>query len=102
MNGTSQPALELREVDSFYGELQVLRKASLRLFAGEVVALFGPTSVSEIDLYGLGRKMTADLDCLCCYREDCEEQPNCMESIDPETVADAVAQELEQSAGGQR
>jgi branched-chain amino acid transport system ATP-binding protein len=42
MNGALQPALELSGIDSYYGELQVLRKASLRLFAGEVVALFGP------------------------------------------------------------
>jgi branched-chain amino acid transport system ATP-binding protein len=34
--------LNIRDVDSFYGELQVLRKATLKLHAGEVVALFGP------------------------------------------------------------
>jgi branched-chain amino acid transport system ATP-binding protein len=35
-------ALEVDRIDSFYGELQVLRKASLRLYEGEIVALFGP------------------------------------------------------------
>lgn len=35
-------ALEVREVDSFYGDLQVLRKVSLTVDEGEVVALFGP------------------------------------------------------------
>jgi len=35
-------ALDIEAVDSFYGELQVLRKASLKLREGEVVALFGP------------------------------------------------------------
>jgi branched-chain amino acid transport system ATP-binding protein len=35
-------ALELKDVDSYYGELQVLRKASLTVRRGEVVALFGP------------------------------------------------------------
>jgi branched-chain amino acid transport system ATP-binding protein len=34
--------LDIRGVDSFYGELQVLRKATLKLHEGEVVALFGP------------------------------------------------------------
>lgn len=34
--------LDIKNVDSFYGELQVLRKATLRLHEGEVVALFGP------------------------------------------------------------
>jgi branched-chain amino acid transport system ATP-binding protein len=35
-------ALELDQVDSHYGELQVLRQASLFVRKGEVVALFGP------------------------------------------------------------
>jgi branched-chain amino acid transport system ATP-binding protein len=35
-------ALELTDVDSYYGELQVLRQASLFVNKGEVVALFGP------------------------------------------------------------
>ncbi|MCS7011478.1 MAG: ABC transporter ATP-binding protein [Anaerolineales bacterium] len=34
--------LEVRNLDSFYGELQVLRQVSLHVDAGEVVALFGP------------------------------------------------------------
>lgn len=34
--------LEVSHLDSFYGELQVLRRVSLRVEAGEVVALFGP------------------------------------------------------------
>lgn len=34
--------LEVSHLDSFYGELQVLRQVSLRVEAGEVVALFGP------------------------------------------------------------
>jgi branched-chain amino acid transport system ATP-binding protein len=34
--------LELTGVDSYYGELQVLREASLNVKKGEVVALFGP------------------------------------------------------------
>ena len=35
-------AIEVREVDSYYGDLQVLRKVSLSVDEGEVVALFGP------------------------------------------------------------
>jgi branched-chain amino acid transport system ATP-binding protein len=38
----AKTALNVQAVDSFYGELQVLRKASLKLHEGEVVALFGP------------------------------------------------------------
>jgi len=39
---SAQVTLDIQAIDSFYGELQVLRKASLRLHEGEVVALFGP------------------------------------------------------------
>jgi len=34
--------LEVQDIDSFYGELQVLRQVSLHVDEGEVVALFGP------------------------------------------------------------
>ena len=34
--------LEVRNVDSFYGDLQVLRNVSLGVEDGEVVALLGP------------------------------------------------------------
>jgi branched-chain amino acid transport system ATP-binding protein len=36
------PILEVSGVDSYYGELQVLRGAALNVREGEVVALFGP------------------------------------------------------------
>jgi branched-chain amino acid transport system ATP-binding protein len=38
----AKTALDIQAIDSFYGELQVLRKTSLKLHEGEVVALFGP------------------------------------------------------------
>ncbi|HEC36427.1 MAG TPA: ABC transporter ATP-binding protein [Anaerolineae bacterium] len=34
--------LKVRDVDSFYGDMQVLRQVSLHVDEGEVVALFGP------------------------------------------------------------
>ncbi len=55
-----------------------------------VVALFGPTSFNEIDLYNRGKKVYSNLDCLCCYRKDCNISPNCMELIKPEDVFDAI------------
>ena len=35
-------AIEVREIDSYYGDLQVLRRVSLTVNEREVVALFGP------------------------------------------------------------
>jgi heptosyltransferase-2 len=55
-----------------------------------VVALFGPTSSVEIDLFDRGEHIVPDLDCLVCYKPDCDFVPNCMESIDVDTVHAAV------------
>lgn len=52
----------------------------------KVVALFGPTSAQEIEMYDRGSKIVADLDCTCCYRHDCDREPNCMQSIEPVVV----------------
>ncbi len=47
-----------------------------------VIAFFGPTSASEIDLYGRGAKITPPMPCLCCYKKQCDIHPHCMEQID--------------------
>lgn len=52
----------------------------------KVVAIFGPTSAAEIELYGRGRKVVSSVPCACCYRTECPVTPNCMETI----TADAV------------
>ncbi len=56
----------------------------------KVVALFGPTSPSEIELYGRGKEITPPMDCLCCYTSDCSKRPNCMEMIGAAEVFEAV------------
>jgi heptosyltransferase-2 len=63
-----------------------------------VVALFGPTSHQEIEMYGLGEKVMAEVDCLCCYREECTRKPSCMESLTPDRVYDKVLEQLRHSA----
>lgn len=55
-----------------------------------VVALFGPTSAAEIELYGRGEKIVAPAECVTCYLTDCDRLPNCMDLIGPETVVAAV------------
>ena len=59
-----------------------------------MVVLFGPTSATEIDLYGLGTKIASELDCLCCYRQVCDQSPTCMESISVEAVYQAVTEQI--------
>jgi heptosyltransferase-2 len=56
----------------------------------KVVALFGPTSAAEIELYGDGAKVFTDqLDCLCCYSA-CNKVPNCQDLISVEMVVQAL------------
>jgi heptosyltransferase-2 len=51
-----------------------------------VVTLFGPTSDSEIDLFGLGEKVVAPVPCIRCYLRTCDVAPNCMQTITPDMV----------------
>jgi heptosyltransferase-2 len=43
-----------------------------------VIVLVGPTSPSELDLYGLGERVIAKSKCICCYKSNCKS----MEKID--------------------
>jgi ADP-heptose:LPS heptosyltransferase len=56
----------------------------------KVVGLFGPTSAAEIEMYGRGRKLAGTVDCLCCYRGSCEQNPTCMDTLTPEIVFSAL------------
>lgn len=64
-----------------------------------VVAIFGPTSATEIDLYGRGTKIVPPIDCTCCYKTDCSRDPNCMDLVQSRTVLEAVVRELAGVAG---
>jgi heptosyltransferase-2 len=64
-----------------------------------VVVLFGPTSLHEIDVFDRGRRLAPDLDCLCCYKMECDFVPNCMESI---TVDEVLAATLEAASPAPR
>jgi len=56
----------------------------------KVIVLMGPTSATEIDVFGFGCKIVSGFDCSPCYRKDCDLEPNCMDSIAPKTVSEAV------------
>lgn len=63
------------------------------------VALFGPTSSAEIEMYGLGEKIVPAMDCLACYKTRCDFIPNCMDLISTEMVEAAVERQLAMTAG---
>jgi heptosyltransferase-2 len=54
-----------------------------------VVGIFTSTSSSEIELYGRGEIIKADIKCAPCYKNECELM-KCLETIKPEEVFEAV------------
>jgi ADP-heptose:LPS heptosyltransferase len=56
----------------------------------KIIALFGPTSVNEIELYGKGIKLSSADGCKCYYKKYCSQEISCMEKINAEMVIDAV------------
>lgn len=66
-----------------------------------VVALFGPTSQTEIDLFGRGMKLASEVDCLGCYLSDCSVRPTCMDRLSIDTVRSAVGDQLRALEGGE-
>lgn len=61
----------------------------------KVIALFGPTSYNEIESYGLIAKIYSNLDCLVCYKTDCDFNPNCMNSIHHVQVYNEIIKQIE-------
>ncbi|MFH1715683.1 MAG: glycosyltransferase family 9 protein [Elusimicrobiota bacterium] len=57
----------------------------------KIVALFGPTSPQEIEMYGKGEKIVVPRHCISCYKTSCEnDEKDCLELISPEEVYRAV------------
>lgn len=57
----------------------------------KIVALFGPTSAAEIELFGKGEKIFADIPCRGCYLSDCDVRPTCMDLISPAEVMRSIS-----------
>lgn len=55
-----------------------------------VVALIGPTSATEIDLYGRGEKVVVQKECAPCYKAACPLPVSCMQELRPDTVLAAL------------
>jgi len=56
----------------------------------KIIALFGPTSSSEIEIYSKGIKLFLPEGCKCYYKKYCKENISCLEKITPEMVLGAV------------
>lgn len=54
------------------------------------IALMGPTSQSEIELYDRGHILVSDRDCLPCYCKVCPQPVSCMHDLPPHRVFEAL------------
>ena len=52
----------------------------------KVIAIFGPTSATEIYDYKRLKKIISPIECQCCYKKECDKIPNCMNLIKLEDV----------------
>ena len=57
-----------------------------------VVAWFGITCHQEIDVYGRGIKVLAEVPCRPCWLQSCRQETKCYRSLPWEALADAVAE----------
>ncbi|MBU1203786.1 MAG: glycosyltransferase [Nanoarchaeota archaeon] len=60
----------------------------------KVVALFGPTSANEIEMYGLGVKLKPKKECKCFYQNKCTQKVRCIDTISLNEVFDNVGKLL--------
>ncbi len=92
----SGPDRSLRELASLVATCNTLISGdSLALHMAtalhtHTIALFGPTSATEIELYDNGTKLLPELGCTCCYLPNCTKQPTCMEMVSPEQVMSSL------------
>lgn len=61
-----------------------------------LVAYFGPTSDTEIDLYGRGEKVLPVRPCQCYYQNQCTQKKSCMDNLREEDMLAAVERQLKE------
>ena len=93
---SSGPDRTLRETAALIGKCAaIVTGDSLALHVASAlrvptVVLLGPTSSSELEMYGRGEHVIAPIGCVNCYLTDCDVDPDCMQLIDPGTVLAAT------------
>ncbi len=68
----------------------------------KVVCYFGPTSSAEIEDYGRIKKIYPEMDCLVCYKPECDFNPNCMDLILSDMIYDEIVRMLNNKKAVQR
>lgn len=62
-----------------------------------VIAMFGSTCASEVDLYDRGERIVSDLDCSPCYKSSCDREEECMQKISVDRLYASIINNLEQA-----
>lgn len=65
-----------------------------------VVAWFGVTCPQEIELYGRGVKLLADVTCSPCWRSTCDNEPKCFDRVPVDWIVSATLECLDARASG--
>jgi len=60
----------------------------------KIICLFGPTSSNEIEDYGIIKKVSPKMECLVCYKNQCDFVPNCMDLISVDQILNIIEGEL--------
>jgi len=66
----------------------------------KIVSYFGPTAPWEIDLFGMGEKIIAPVECIACYRSTCDKKQKCSDLVSIEAIMDAVHSMVKGISGG--
>ncbi len=68
---------------------------SLAMHAGvaldkNVIVYTGPTSYTELDVFGKGKVIRSNMECLSCYLNHCDKEINCMNTLSVDTMFAAI------------
>lgn len=55
-----------------------------------VIAWFGVSCIQEVDIYGRGTKIQANVTCSPCWKRSCSNEPKCYNSVPVSLIADAT------------
>ena len=56
----------------------------------KIIAMFGPTSMTEVELYENGIKLHSSDECNCFYNKTCKESVSCMQKLSADEVYSAL------------
>lgn len=65
-----------------------------------IVAWFGLTCDQEIELYGRGEKLIADIECRPCWKKECGLEIKCYDRVDRKMALEAIIRQGESVAAG--